>query len=486
MALGIVSKETAAPSSEQYKDEDTYSNLTQSARDVYKALLMRPQTVNSQKAARNFLEAQLAVTAERKDCDLPADPGAWGDWVAASSRKVADQYSEYLAARRDGAPRRYFKLRSQALAFITKVAPTKLVDGSWLYGVLRRWTDIGVQPLIRTYLEELGSGDAERNHVSLYKRLLASQGCELADGLDDIYYLQGAVQLALGYNAEQFMPEVIGYNLGYEQLPLHLLISAYELRELAIDSYYFSLHVTIDNASTGHAQQAVQAALESMPADGEEFYRRLRQGYRLNDLGAGSLAIIQSFDLEQELIEVLKRKSRFGQVHSDYCKIDGLTVNQWLADPGQIPLFLDALKNKGWIRTGEDPCNSRFWNLLKGPQAAMFGVFSPYELQLIYDWIGGSWLTECAARRRPEVPVSSDIATPPGARNGGALPPFLHIAGDAERELDGLQAELEELASAVRMDRLIELMAPGKHHKPAGLMATRMFARYWIEENGAV
>ena len=65
----------------------------------------------------------------------------------------------------------------------------------------------------------------------------------------------------LALAATEYLPEVIGYNLGYEQLPLHLLISSYELSELGIDPYYFTLHVTIDNASTGHAQKAVQAVL---------------------------------------------------------------------------------------------------------------------------------------------------------------------------------------------------------------------------------
>jgi hypothetical protein len=57
---------------------------------------------------------------------------------------------------------------------------------------------------------------------------------------------------------------VIGYNLGYEQLPLHLLITSYELNELGIDPYYFTLHVTVDNAGSGHAHKAVQALRDLM------------------------------------------------------------------------------------------------------------------------------------------------------------------------------------------------------------------------------
>ncbi len=54
------------------------------------------------------------------------------------------------------------------------------------------------------------------------------------DDLSDDHYIQGALQLAMAHHADQFLPEIIGFNLGYEQLPLHLLITAYELKELGI------------------------------------------------------------------------------------------------------------------------------------------------------------------------------------------------------------------------------------------------------------
>ena len=83
--------------------------------------------------------------------------------------------------------------------------------------------------------------------------------------------MQGLIQLALAYNSDQFLPELIGYNLGYEQLPLHLLITAYELNELGIDPYYFTLHVTVDNADSGHARKAWEAryAFQPLPRTGE-------------------------------------------------------------------------------------------------------------------------------------------------------------------------------------------------------------------------
>src|SRR5690606_18646874 len=131
----------------------------------------------------------------------------------------------------------------------------------------------------------------------------------------------------------------------------------------------FTLHVTIDNAATGHAARAVRSVVDAMPriGDKDEFYRRVRNGYRLNSLGSGTNDVIAEFDLERELFAVLAAKACVGgQLHSDYCRIAGKTVNEWLADPKQIRGFVKALESSGWIRRHEDPGNSRFWNLLVG------------------------------------------------------------------------------------------------------------------------
>lgn len=342
------------------------------------------------------------------------------------------------------------------------MAPTKLVDGAWLHGLLPQWRDPRFEGLIGTFLEELGDGNPARNHVAIYRKLLAEQGLQDSGVIADGRYLQGAIQLALGECGDDFLPEVIGYNLGYEQLPLHLLISAYELSELGIDPYYFTLHVTIDNASTGHAQKAVQSVLQLLPLEGdrEDFLRRVALGYRLNDLGQGSRVIIESFDLYREVLSMLERKRPFGQhMHSDYCRFEGKTVNQWLSAPEQLPGFLTAMENKGWIKRHQDPQDSRFWQLIEGDGAAMFGVFSPYEKQLLHDWIAGDWTPEHSApaiRRSNRGAVEAEVP---------ANDPDIHC----------LQAALQGLAAHEQMAVLIPWLSAHRHSHPAGLMATRRF-----------
>src|SRR5690606_24448748 len=214
--------------------------------------------------SRHYLRRQLDRVAPMRPA-LPANIDGLTHWMQSGTASVGRQYRDYLAARRRGEARRYFPATSHALHFLKAVAPTKLVDGAWLYGVVGQWRDARYAELIRIYLEELGDGEAEKNHVLLYKQLLAAQECTGWENLDDAHFVQGAIQLALARHAPEFLPEIIGFNLGYEQLPLHLLICAYELNELGIDPYYFTLHITIDNAASGHAARAVQAVTDAMP-----------------------------------------------------------------------------------------------------------------------------------------------------------------------------------------------------------------------------
>ncbi|MGA4321392.1 iron-containing redox enzyme family protein [Ectopseudomonas hydrolytica] len=433
---------------------------------TYRQLLDEP--VPGHALALEFLE-QCLEQARELPCELPSRVEELPQWSRQHAQAVTEQYAAYLASRRAGAERRYFPHRSHALHFLRAVAPTKLVDGAWLYGTLPHWRDARMHALVRTYLEELGDGVPAQNHVLLYRRLLHTQGCDDLEALDDGLYRQGAIQLALGLSCERYLPEIIGYNLGYEQPPLHLLISSFELNELGIDPYYFQLHVTIDNSATGHAAKAVQCVLDNLPVvgDAEAFYQRVRNGYRLGELGTGSTAVIEAFDLQHELLAMLERKrSVASQVHSDYCRIGGRTVNEWLGAEGDVAGFLDALQQHGWIRRDRDPANSRFWRLVQGEGAAMFGVFSPYEKQLLHDWIAGDWSQDEQTNPfRPRRPAQ--VAHLPGAATQG---------GELDRERRELQAQLAGLDPAGRERRLIELLAPAHHASAAGLAATRSFA----------
>jgi hypothetical protein len=431
--------------------------------------------------AAAFLDQEIA-RIDPALAELPASPDELLAWMEANTQSVHARYAAYLEERRGGAPRRFFGNRAHALYVLRSIAPTKLVDGSWLYGLVAHWRNPRFSDLVRTYVEELGEGAIDKNHVVLYRSLLTRYALDPLDDLDDPLYRQGLVQLALGWNAQRFLPEVVGFNLGYEQLPLHLLITAYELNELGLDPYYFTLHVTVDNPDTGHARRACQAALDLLPRldDGGQFWRRMRIGSQLADAGLGTQAVIGSFDSGREVLRILRHKAKSGSgAHSDYCKVAGRDVNDWLAVPAELPAFLAALESAGWIRRGEPAENSRFWNLLQGERAEMFGVFSSYELQVVHDWIRGDASrdgapftqappADASRRRRPTFRAA--------VRNGMVAQVGDQGAGDLlDPDLQALQARLRTVDAADRDALLVEAMSPAAHWTPAGLEATRLF-----------
>lgn len=451
------------------------------ARQLYLAMHATPDLARLD--AKVYLERALAEIRQAP-CDLPATPAELDSWCARHTAKVGDAYRLYLDERKQGGPRRYFPNKAAALYFLRGAAPTKLVDGSWLYSALRQWGDSAWHGLIRTYLEELGDGVDDKNHVVLYRSLLAQHGCDLWQDLPDDHFVQGAIQLGLAEWGADMLPEMVGFNLGYEQLPLHLLITSYELNELGIDPYYFTLHVTVDNASTGHARRAIDAVHDLMgrSSDPEAFWRRVRDGYRLNDLGAGTTSIIQGFDLDAELVRIMAGKAVAGQhMHSDYCKIGGRAISSWLADPAAMPQMLQAFQDGGWIKRGQDVSESRFWGLVSGPRAQMFGVFSGYELQVLRDWIehdpaaAPARVPSFRARQRWEqTPERSPAASAPR----GVIRQHRDDAVDGNAELRAFEQQVAQAGGKQQaMDLLIPVLSPQRHHTPQGLMATRLYTR---------
>ena len=462
-------------------------------RELYHRLADQAPAEAARVEASAFLHRALQQ-ADGEACDLPGSPQELTDWMHNSAQLASAKYRVYLQDRKAGRPRRYFQNRAHALYFLRAVAPTKLVDGAWLYGVLAHWQNPRFSGLIATYAEELGKGRPDKNHVVIYRKLLARHGLDASGQLPDSFYTQGVLQLALGWNAGDFLPELIGFNLGYEQLPLHLLITAYELNELGIDPYYFTLHVTVDNADTGHAKRAVQAVLDMLPQLGDSagFWRRVRNGFKLSNAGIGTTQVIAGFDLEQEVISIFSRKSVTGHgAHSGYCRVAGRSVNDWLAEPENIPGFLAALEQAGWLRPGAPVHESRFWKQLQGEKAEMFGVFSPYELQLIHDWIRGNASADGQAYDEPAVLAGRQCATFRAKARlaqqqpGGCVADDYPLAGPEDLP-DGLldpdlQALRAQMAAAVcprqKLQRLVQAMSPACHWTPAGLYATRRFLR---------
>jgi hypothetical protein len=458
-------------------------------------------------AAADWLAAQLQAANGRGEAAvLPSEGDAFAAWLSERQDDIDERYKQYVAERRAGQPRRLFASRAHALYYLTAIAPARLTDGAWLYGVLARWDDAALRPLITTYLEELGNGVPDKNHVVIFQQLIDAHGCANWQRLGERHFHDGLIQLALAHHAERFLPELVGYNLGIENADLDTLVAAYEMNELGIDPYYFSLHATADNSATGHArlaQQALRQLIESGSGDQADLLQRVDGGFRLHGRRPRSSELLAGFDVHGELHKALAAKhlpaSGDGMTHpAAQLVIDGRPLDQWLA-AGEPAALLDALLRDGWLVRGSALDASRLWRMIEAPQDAtgdeetpappLAGVFTPYELALLAEWTAGgsdaSGSVGSSANVRRLHATNGSAPLPERVRESAERGIIRHRFPDDEHGWEAIANELTLLEARVvassskeeAIALLASLMAPTNHHTSTGLMATRMFSK---------
>jgi len=286
--------------------------------------------------------------------------------------------------------------------------------------------------------EEFGDGDLAKNHVAIYNDLLRFVSANGKAASGDIWGFDGLpqdegssrcwtaaiAQQCVGLLAgDGFFPESIGFNMAYETLPFHLLVTSYELRELNIDDYYFALHITIDNPDSGHAalgRIAVEKYLAEIKAQQgeaamETMWRRVQAGVVLADglpttpsgqqeftldqstgvwrLATSSVAKESPVSVEErQLVELLGRKAVAAE--KMHCPsrmlVKGQPIEYWLQPTTMTPVkgleFIRELaQRKPWILPGR-PNDSKLFQML-GWGGRMFGAFSRDETAFVRRWI---------------------------------------------------------------------------------------------------
>ena len=418
--------------------------------------------------SRIFL-TQILGSIHLENINFPNEISEVKEWFKQENKQAGEAYQGYLSRRLANGDREYFQNIGQAFEFLIRIAPIKKVDGSWLYSLVNYWNDPAFHDLILIYLEELGLGLAQANHVCIYDELLKALGLDdFETYIDDEYYQQAVIQLALAYAPADFIPEIIGFNLGYEQLPLHLLITNYELQELGINSKYFNLHITIDNLASGHAQKSIKA-LENIYnnyPDKEKFIKKLKRGYALNQEGMGSTQIIQSLDLENFVHNILKRKALVGQwVHNEKREFSCKTINQWLSNPNEIASFINQLIENKWIKLNKNPEESLFWKMIHHEDGKMYGVFSPTEKQIIHDWIAGGQYSSTVLVQGKNINSRAQ-----------QIQEF-RCNTIADIELTHLKSSLTQNNNiSISFTKLIPFLAPHSHHQNIGLWCTQKYS----------
>lgn len=339
-------------------------------------------------------------------------PGALNTYLSTMSMSTTSAWCAYLARRKAGGRRELFSARKYAEYWLERAAPVKFVDGAWLSRLHHPRTPSGLRHITRILWqiisEELGDGDLEKNHVHVYACLLWSFGSKLPAGDsrefidpninpndDASVWAAAIVQLTLGLFPEEFLPEALGFNLAYECVALDTMVAACELKELDLDPAYFNLHITIDNADSGHTAMALDAVIKFMRIGDakirQQRWRRIQAGYLLATEISPNPKVPGPTELAA--LEIFSHKVNSSYAAHQLCRglmggRLGMSLQAWM-DPSEWGKrkfrFAAALANSRWVTRGE-PSKSRFLKELEW-KGRMFGAFTTKERVAIKQWI---------------------------------------------------------------------------------------------------
>lgn len=348
-------------------------------------------------------------------------------FLKAKDADVTNRWEQYLQRRKDGGSREMFGDREEAKWWLKQAAPVKYVDGAWLGHINKISTPFKYRHITKNawqvMSEELGDGDLDKNHVHVYRKLMDDIGAGLpaADLKDFIHprhevnevrcWKAAIAQLTISLFPHDFLPEALGFNMAYESLPLHLLQTVKELRELRLNPYYFELHISIDNADSGHAAMALAAVVDYITMveqdDGEEAaqtaWKRVQAGYILAEglpttpeSPSLKVAVQHPFPrnkTERAMLHIFAAKSFVA--HKIHCnsrlKIGRRSLVDWLEpsafkDPEwQMDFLHDLSRCKPWVVQGHSE-KSRLVKELSW-EGKMFGSFTEKEVGIVKAWI---------------------------------------------------------------------------------------------------
>lgn len=349
-------------------------------------------------------------------------PSAIYDFFASVEATTVAKFDAYLSRRSQGGGREILPDLEYAKWWLRTAAPVKYVDGSWLGGINRAFNTLPLnrrsQKIAWQILsEELGDGDLTKNHVWVYQQLMASINADIGTGderrfIDDLknpneeerVWKAAVAQLCISLFPDEFLPEILGFNMAYESLPLHLLITIQELRELNLDPYYFILHISIDNGHSGHAAMGIKAVTEYVeslpPSEVEIAWRRIQAGMILSE-GLPTIPSTPS-TLDRRVEKLFGEKCITARPMHAYCpaKIggkNGKPLSQWLKNEvyhAHSLAFLRALKESRWVFRGSPEQSKLVKEMEWGGR--MFGAFTSDEVGVLRDWIKG---LECSKQK---------------------------------------------------------------------------------------
>jgi len=281
--------------------------------------------VNIEHFPNTLGQARERAARTLADAELMFSHGASGTFSDAS---YFDYRADALLARVDGIywgklvgpyrPLDEIPDRDEVIFGQTLLALAALVDGVWAYrtGNLGRFQRRSDALLFSVYADEMGLGDVRKNHIALIRQVLSNLSIRLphirdeefrhqAD-LPDSTYGYALHQMCISFFPDTLYNEILGFNLGIELSGLgrQRMHEMQKLRAHGLDTSYEEVHLSIDNFSTGHARQAVDAIVTYLDDVGRTCgsesvrteWRRIWRGY-------AAFAYFAEYDLVHSLTD---------------------------------------------------------------------------------------------------------------------------------------------------------------------------------------
>jgi len=185
---------------------------------------------------------------------------------------------------------------------LQQIAPMILIDGCWLQNSLalkQCYPEIS-EILFGIYCDEMGNGQLAQNHSYIFQQLLNDLSIELPpvhssdfikyDGFMGSSFDLPVYMLSLSCHTVEFLPELLGLNMAIELSGLGKgymqLVDEWDY--WGIDSTIAKIHISIDNAASGHTFQAkksiqlymdqlVQRTANQLTVD--QHWERIYRGY---------------------------------------------------------------------------------------------------------------------------------------------------------------------------------------------------------------
>ncbi|MBT5825004.1 MAG: hypothetical protein HOH69_02275 [Gammaproteobacteria bacterium] len=185
---------------------------------------------------------------------------------------------------------------------LEQIAPMILIDGCWLQNslALKNLNPEICEILFNIYCDEIGNGRLAQNHPHIFQQLLESISIQVPPVYSEAFvkspgFINSAFDLpvymlSLSSFSVEFLPELLGLNMAIELSGLgkSYMSLVDDWNYWGIDPSIANIHISIDNAASGHtflAKKAIKIYMDEVlnnSADRvvvDQHWRRIYSGY---------------------------------------------------------------------------------------------------------------------------------------------------------------------------------------------------------------